>query len=155
MEITEGVGNSVPICFSLNTEKNYPRLMPDDKGTFYVYAPYYDEISAIVRSENMEILTNVGTWQTKSSWSGNKNGGAGNVRIAFNKNGNGRIVSCYGSKIYADTELEWKMLDNDTFECSFSAFGETWDMDLDLSNVNGEYKLLIRDDPTIYYLPVI
>lgn len=155
MEITEGVGNTVPICFTLNTEKDYPRLMPDDKSTFYVSAPDYDEISATVRSENMDILTTVGTWETKSSWSGNKNGGVGTATITFNENGNGRIVISYGSKIYADTELAWKMLDNDTLECLFDTFGQTWDMNLDISNVNGEYKLLIHDDPSIYYLPVI
>lgn len=155
MEVTEGIGNVVPYKFSLNTDKEYPRLISEDLSTFYVASCDYEELSGIVRSENIEILTSIGSWQTVSTWTGRGNQGVGDIRIIFNKNGTGRIVFYYKSDKYVDSELTWKMLDNNTLDCSFIAFEDEYDLDLDISNINGEYKLFVHNDPSIFYLPDI
>lgn len=155
MEVIEGIGNVVPCTFTLNTDKDYPRLIAEDMSTFYVASCDYEKISEIVRGENIEILTSVGSWQTVSTWTGKGNLGVGDIRLIFKGDGAGRIVFYYKSEKYVDSELTWKMLDNNTLDCSFIAFEDEYDLDLDISNINGEYKLFVHNDPSIFYLPDI
>ena len=101
-------------------------MIAEDMSTFYVASCDYEEISEIVRSENIEILTSVGSWQTVSTWTGKGNLGVGSTIFAV-KPGDGsareQAASCqkvlggwanianeYATKRYRSNLINWGML---------------------------------------------
>lgn len=156
LEITEGMGSVSSCSMRLNTDGAFPRLIPADRDTYYVRACDYEEISEIVRSENISILTSVGSWQSLNTWTGRSTDkGTGDTRLVFAEGGKGRVLFILNMQTYVDEPLYWEMLDNDTVDCSFTAFGKEMDLDLDIRNKDGEYILYVHNDPSIYYLPDI
>ena len=156
LELTEGMGTVSTRNMHLNSDWAVPRLIPADKDTFYVRACDYEEISETVRSENISILTSVVSWQNRSAWYDTTvNNGAGDIRLVFAEGGKGRVLYYFNMKTYVDEPMFWSMLDNDTAECRFTAFGNEMDLDLDIRNKDGEYILYVHNDPRIYYLPDI
>lgn len=155
LEITEGMGSVSSCSMRLNTGGACPRLIPADRDTFYVRACDYEEISEIVRNENISILTAVGSWQSVSRADQPGGKGVGDARLVFIEGGKGRMLFYLNMQKYVDVPLFWEMLDNDTVDCSFTAFGKEMDIDLDIRNKDGEYILYVHNDPSICYLPDI
>ena len=144
--VTEGVATLSEKAFTLETEGEVIRLVPEDMRTFYVRERDYEKVSAEVRRENERIITETKDWIIRGE-------NSTQFYASFESDGTGKVWLYYKLKLMFTGKMTWEMLDNDTVKLHFSYAGKKYEHIVDVVNDNGEYTLRSPLDDSIYYYP--
>ena len=147
LTVTEGVAALGTKEYVLDTDGEYVRLVALDKLSFYVRASDYPTIAETVRKQNEGILT-------ERRWTISTTDSGGQLVSDFYKDGTGHIWLYKNLNLLMDTDTTWEMIDNNTVKVHWNYEKSKYQYVLDITNDNGDYRLLTPGKDDLFHVPV-